>query len=142
MTVKKIENTWQANFMKSPLIENGVFKPHIAHQLFYGPERNTEIPFRKGFRDFKKDIDNNGTEDNIDTLLQYLHFIGITISKEAVLDGIASEKITLQNITTKAFYLFKQLSSYDKELNTSALFNANRGDLMFFLKIAQGEIVF
>ena len=110
MTIKQIENTWRQNFKKSPLITDGTFNPTIARQLYYGPDEDSDLPFKKGFRDFNDNYDISDTENNIDSLLQYLHFIGITISKKSISDGIARGTTSYPNILKKAFYIFKQRS--------------------------------
>ena len=89
MTIKQIENTWRQNFKKSPLITDGTFNPSIARQLYYGPDEDSDLPFKEGFRDFNDNCDISDTENNIDCLLQYLHFIGITISKKAITEQLA-----------------------------------------------------
>lgn len=48
MTVKQIENTWRQNFKKSPLITDGTFNPSIARQLYYGPDDDSDLPFKEG----------------------------------------------------------------------------------------------
>jgi hypothetical protein len=84
MTIKQIENSWLQNFKKSPLINDESFNPSIARQLYHGPDKESDLPFKEGFRNFKENCDNSDTENNIDYLLQYLHLIGITISKKSI----------------------------------------------------------
>lgn len=139
MTIKQIENTWRQNFKKSPLITDGTFNPSIARQLYYGPDEDSDLPFKEGFRDFNDNCDISDTENNIDCLLQYLHFIGITISKKAITDGIARGTTSYQSILKKAFYIFKHLAGYDEELNIDDPYHDNMGDLFFFLRIEEGD---
>jgi hypothetical protein len=139
MTIKQIENTWRQNFKKSPLISDGTFNPSIARQLYYGPDEDSDLPFKVGFRDFNDNCDISYTENNIDNLLQYLHFIGITISKKTISDGIASGTTSYQSILKKAFYIFKHLAGYDEELNIDDPYHDNMGDLFFFLRIEEGD---
>lgn len=139
MTIKQIENTWRQNFKRSPLITDGTFNPSIARQLYYGPDDDSDLPFKEGFRDFNDNCDISDTENNIDSLLQYLHFIGITISKKSISDGIASGTTSYPNILKKAFYIFKHLVGYDEKLNIDDPFHDNMGDLSFFLRIEEGD---
>lgn len=139
MTIKQIENTWRQNFKKSPLISAGTFNPSIARQLYYGPDQESDLPFKEGFRDFNDNHDISDIENNIDSLLQYLHFIGITVSKKSISDGIARGTISYQSILKKAFYIFKHLAGYDEELNIDDPFHDNMGDLFFFLRIEEGD---
>lgn len=139
MTIKQIENTWRQNFKKSPLVTDGTFNPSIARQLYYGPVEDSDLPFEKGFRYFNDNCDVSDTENNIDSLLQYLHFIGITISKRSILDGIESRMTSYQIILKRAFYIFKHLAGYDEELNIDDPYHENMGDLFFFLRIEEGD---
>lgn len=139
MTIKQIENTWRQNFKKSPLITDGTFNPTIARQLFYGPEEDSDLPFKEGFQDFNDNCDISETENNLDNLLQYLHFIGITISKKSISEGIARGTTSYQNILKKTFYIFKHLAGYDEELDIDDPYHDNMGDLFFFLRIEEGD---
>ena len=139
MTIKEIENTWRQNFKKSPLITDGTFNPSIAQKIFNGSDEDSDLPFKEGFRDFNDNCDISETENNLDSLLQYLHFIGITISKKSIEDSIAKGTTSYQNILKRAFYIFKHLSSYDEELNIDDPYNDNMGDLFFFLRIEEGD---
>lgn len=139
MTIEQIENTWRQNFKKSPLITDGNFNPSIARQLYYGLDEDSDLPFKEGFRDFNDNCDISDTENNIARLLQYLHFIGITISKKSISDGIARGTTSYQGILKKAFYIFKHLAGYDEELNIDDPYHDNMGDLFFFLRIEEGD---
>lgn len=139
MTIRQIENTWLQNFKKSPLITEGTFDPSIARQLYYGPDDDSDLPFNEGFRDFNDNCDISDTENNINSLLQYLHFIGITISKNSISVGIARGTTSFSSILKKAFYIFKHLASYDEELNINDPYHDNMGDLFFFLRIEEGD---
>lgn len=139
MTIKQIENTWLQNFKKSPLITDGLFNPSIARQLYYGPDENSDLPFKEGFRDFNDNCDISKTDKNLDNLLQYLHFIGVTISKKSITDGIARGTTSYQNILKKAFYILKKFATYDEELDIEDPYHDNMGDLFFFLRIQEGD---
>lgn len=139
MTIKQIENTWRQNFKESPLITDGIFNPAIARQLYYGPDEDSDLPFKEGFRDFNDNCDISETEKNLDNLLQYLHFIGITVSKKSITDSIARGTTSYQNILKKAFYIFKHLAGYDEELDIDDPYHDNMGDLFFFLRIEEGD---
>jgi ATP-dependent DNA helicase PIF1 len=139
MTIKQIENIWRQNFKKSPLITDGVFNPFVARQLYYGPEKDSDLPFKEGFKNFNDNCNISDTENNIDCLLQYLHFIGITISKKTISDNIARGTTSYQSILKKALYIFKHLAGYDEELNIDDPYHDNMGDLFFFLRIEEGD---
>lgn len=137
MTIKQIKNTWLQNFKKSPLITDGTFNTSIARQLYYGPDEERNLPFKEGFRDFNDNCDISDSENNIDSLLQYLHFIGITISKKSISDGIERGTTSYPSILKKAYYIFKHLAGYDEELNIDDPYHDNMGDLFFFLRIEE-----
>jgi ATP-dependent DNA helicase PIF1 len=138
MKIKQIENIWRQNFKKSPLITDGTFNPSIAHQLYYGPDKDSDLPFKEGFRDFNDNCYISDTESNIASLLQYLHFIGITISQKSISDSIASGTSSYKSILKKAFYIFKHLAGYGEDLNIDDPYQENMGDLDFFLRIEEG----
>ena len=138
MTVRQIENIWLKNFKKSPLINEGVFNPIIAQQLFYGPDEDSDFPFKQGFRDFKDNCDVSEIDKNLDSLLEYLHFIGITISGQSITDELSRGTRTFPDILKKAFYIFKHLAQYDEELDIDDPYHDNMGDLFFFLRIEKG----
>ena len=139
MTFRQIENIWIQNFKESPLVLDGVFQHLIARQLYCGPIINSDFPFKQSFQYFRDNFDFSQAESNIDALLEYLHCIGITISKKAILDSVTSGKVSYQNILTKIFYIFKHLASYDQSLDINDPFHNNMGDLLFFSRIEEGE---
>lgn len=139
MTIKEIEDTWRQNFKKSPLITGGVFDALIARQLYYGPDEESDLPFKKGFRDFNDNFDFSEAEHNLDELLEYLHFIGITISKKTITESIAKGATSYQNILKRAFYIFKHLAGYHEDHDVNDPYHENMGDLLFFLRIEEGD---
>ncbi|MGC9354907.1 MAG: ATP-dependent DNA helicase, partial [Mariniphaga sp.] len=139
MTIKQIEKTWIQNFKKSPLVSDGIFSPSIARQLFYGVDKDSKIPFEEGFLQFNDNFDYTKTDKQLDKIIKYLHFIGITISKESITEGIARGTTSCQNILKKSFYIFKHLAGYDETLNINDPYHDNMGDLFFFLRIEEGN---
>lgn len=139
MTIKQIEKTWRDNFRKSPLVVDGVFNSELARQLFYGFEDDTETPFKQGFRDFNDDFDFSDTENQVNKFLEYLHYIGLTLSKKSITDSVSSGSNSYAQILKKAFYIFKILAGYDETLNINDPYKDNMGDLFFFLRIEEGD---
>lgn len=139
--IRTIENQWLSNFKKSELVQDDVFKSELASSLFYGfDEEETEhINFKKGFRSFNDNFDYSNAEMELDEFLEYLHFIGITISKESILKSVNSGNYSFHQILKKAFYLFKQLARYDDSLDINDPYHDNMGDLFFFLRIEEGS---
>jgi ATP-dependent DNA helicase PIF1 len=138
MTIKHIEKTWRDNFMKCPLVTEGIFNTSLARQLFYGFEADTETSFKEGFCSFNDNFDVSEAEKEVDLLLEYLHYIGITISRKSIIEGVASGINSYEQILKKAFYIFKQLSNYDETLDIEDPYHDNMGDLFFFLRIEEG----
>jgi ATP-dependent DNA helicase PIF1 len=139
MNIKQIENIWKENFKKSPLVIDGTFSPSIARQVFYGGEEDGKIPFEIGFQQFNDNFDYSEANKQLDKILEYLHFIGITISKKSITEEIARGTTSYQKILKKAFYIFKHLSSYNEELDINDPYHDNMGDLFFFLRIEEGD---
>ena len=106
MTIKQIEKTWIQNFKKSPLITDGTFSPSIARQLFYGVDKDFKIPFEEGFLQFNDNFDYSKADKQLDKIIKYLHFIGITISKKSITEAIARGTNSYQNILKRSFYIF------------------------------------
>lgn len=139
--IRAIEKKWLSNFKKSELVQNDEYNSELASGLYYGfDEDNTEYEnFREGFRAFNDSFDYSNAETEIDKFLEYLHFIGITISKESILKSVNSGDYSYHQILKKAFYLFKQLARYDDSLDVEDPYHDNMGDLFFFLRIEEGS---
>lgn len=139
MTIKDIEKTWCINFKQSSLVIDGVYNTTLAKQIFYGFEEDNETTLKQGFRSFNDNFDYSDINSQLDKLLQYLHFIGLTISKSSINEAVTKGKYTHNQILKKAFYLFKQLANYDEDLNVNDPYHDNMGDLYFFLRIEEGD---
>ena len=139
MTIKQIENIWKENFKKSPLVTDGTFNPSIARQLFYGADNDSEIPFEEGFLQFNDNFDISEANEQLDKIIEYLHYIGITISKKSIKEGIAKGTISYQTLLKRAFYIFKHFSGYNENLDINDPYYDNMGDLFFFLRIEEGD---
>lgn len=140
MTIKQIENTWLDNFKKCPLIIDGKFNNSLAKQLFYGFDNETETNFKEGFSSFKNNFNYSDEEKEVNILLEYLHFIGITISKDSMIESVNKGNNSYGQILNKAFFIFKHLASYNESLNINDPYHDNMGDLFFFLRIQEGDI--
>jgi len=141
MNIKTIEKNWLSNFKKSELVVEEKFNSSLASKLFYGFDDSDEecYTFKKGFRSFENSFDYSNLDKETDKLLEYLHFIGITLKKQAVEETINREEYTQADILKKAFFIFKQLASYDDSLDINDPFHDNMGDLFFFMRIEQGD---
>ncbi|WP_223550517.1 ATP-dependent RecD-like DNA helicase [Aestuariivivens sp. NBU2969] len=139
--LKKIEKKWKNQFKDSDLVKAGIYQPNIANQLFHGFDDDS-IHFKDfpvGFEDFNDDYNHSNPLNELDTVLKYLSFIGITLTKSKVEDVISSGKHDSHTFLKKTYYLLKQLSRYGEDLNTSDPYYDNIGDLFFFMRIEGSE---
>lgn len=138
--IKKIERSWLENFKKSELVRDGVFNSNLASNLYFGDsELEKEYGFEKGFRDFNDNFDYTNPEAELERLIRYLHFIGLTIGKESIKKAVSKGHYSYKQILKKAFYIFKTLASYNDSLNVNDPYYDNMGDLFFFLRIEEGN---
>ncbi|MBK8848908.1 MAG: AAA family ATPase [Saprospiraceae bacterium] len=138
MTIKQLEYFWRLNFKNSSLNIGGEFNFDMAWQLFYGPTDENVIPFKKGFQEFKDKIYIFDEDQHLDDLLKYLHFIGITISKNAIAKSMITGSASYENILRKVYYIFQNLANRKKEFDIDDPFQNNMGDLLYLLKIEIG----
>lgn len=73
------------SFKKCPFVTNGIFNAELARQLFYGFENDTEIKFTEGFCSFNDSFDYSEPEKELEHLIDYMNYIGITVSKNILL---------------------------------------------------------
>jgi ATP-dependent DNA helicase PIF1 len=141
-TIKKIAKKWVDNFKKSPLVDkdSGIFQSGIAHQLFYGKQDETyPSDYPHAFASFFNNSDKEISETVIESLIEYLGFIGIKIRKEAINNHLEKFPDDLNKLTKKCYYIFKTLAHYGTDLDTSNPFQDNNGDLFFLLQIESKE---
>jgi hypothetical protein len=143
-TIKHIKTKWLENFRKSPLIDakTNSFQWQYAYQLFYG-KRNDDYPsdFPHNFLEFYRSYKRYKSETAIDCLLEFLHFIGITIRKESILNHLSAYPRDYRKLVKRTFYLLKTLAHYAGELNIDNPYPDNNGDLYFLLRIEAGVSV-
>jgi hypothetical protein len=142
--LKKIEKKWIENFKKCPLIDDATmsFRSHYAHQLFYG-RRDDTYPsgYPHGFADFYNSFSTTQSVQAIEKLLEYLHFIGIKISKESIIKHLNKYPDDYAKLIKKSYYILKTLAHYAEKLNINNPYQDNNGDIFFLLRIESGESV-
>jgi ATP-dependent DNA helicase PIF1 len=143
-TTKNIEKKWIENFKNSPLVDkdSGVFQSGIAHQLFYGKQDESypsDYPY--DFTHFFNSSDGGDRETAIESLIEYLSFIGIKIRKEAINNHLEKFPDDFSKLTKKCYYIFKTLAHYGTDLDIANPFHDNNGDLFFLLRIELEESV-
>lgn len=138
--IKLIEKRWLANFKNSEFVKDGVFNSSFASCFFNGFNEEDEHfkSFGNGFQEFNDEFDYSNQDSELKRLLKFLHFIGIDVNFKSIKDAIDTGQCDCQKIVKKTFYLLKQISRYDEQLNVNDPYYDNMGDLYFFLRIAQG----
>jgi len=139
---RNIEEKWIKNFKNSPLVDkkNNVFLSSFAYQLFYGKQDdNYPDEYPDNFSDFCKNCDLNDLELTAEILTEYLHFIGITLKKELIINHIEKFPEDLLKIKNKTYYILKALAHSDDNLNIENPYYDNIGDIFFLLRIESEE---
>ncbi len=142
--IKTIEKKWVDNFKKCPLVEkeSGAFNASYAHQLFYGKQEDSyPSDYPHDFSHFYVSCDNTCSENAIERITEFLHFIGIRIRKEAIIKHLEIFPADFEKLIRKCYYIFKTLAHYSKELNISNPFYDNNGDVFFLLRIESEESI-
>lgn len=132
---------WSKNFQKSPLVDRvtGAFDRKIALQLFNGKDSESypdEYPHN--FDRFYRNVGLLSEAEANETLLRYLHFVGITLRAAALEAYTSSAAANRKVLFRKALFIFKGLA-YASELNVSQPFAKMYGDVEFFLRIETGQ---
>lgn len=138
--IKLIEKNWLANFKSSEFVKDGVFNSSLASDFFNGFDKEDEHfkTFGKGFQDFNDNFDYSNQDTELQSLLKFLHFLGIKVSYNLMKVAIERGQCDCKKILERTYYLLKQLSKYTKTLDINNPYYDNMGDLYFFLRIEQG----
>ncbi|WP_445957874.1 AAA family ATPase [Yeosuana sp.] len=139
--LKRIERQWLKNFQESPLVLDNQFQSNVANELFYGFNDDSiyKVEFECGFAEFNEEFDKNNPIIQLDNLLKYLSFIGITIQNENIQQAISSGACDWITFLKKTFYLLKQLTQYDHTLDIRNPYFDNLGDLYYFMRIEENN---
>lgn len=143
-TTREIERKWVDNFRRCPLVdsETGSYKTNYARQLFYGKKDDTyPADFPHNFQKYLSKSHNIDRKTAIDNLLEFLHFIGIKIRKEAINNHLEKYPDDFSKLIKKCRYIFQTLAHYDGDINISNPYQNNNGDLNFLLRIESNESV-
>jgi energy-coupling factor transporter ATP-binding protein EcfA2 len=138
---KAILDKWSKNFRKSPLVNQvtGAFDRSIAIQLFSGKSSDAypdDYPY--GFDHFYRSLSLLTPDEVNETLLRYLHFVGIALRKEALHAYTVSPMADKKVLFKKALYIFKGLG-YASSLDANHPFANMYGDVEFFIRIETGQ---
>ena len=142
--IKKIERKWLDNFKKSPLVDKstGQFQSSIAHQLFYG-KSNESYPaeFPQNFQRFSNGAAEMDRIAVIETIADYLSFIGIKIRTEAIANHLEQFPNDFSKLVKKCYYILKTLAHFKENIQVENPYRDNNGDLYFLLRIESEESI-
>jgi ATP-dependent DNA helicase PIF1 len=137
-SLQTIERKWIKNFSKSNLIDinTGLFNVDIIIYLLHN-ESELEYPsdFPSGFEFIYLNHNHNSLEENVEIILDFLNFIGISLRKTTVMNHLSKYPNDLEKLFRKTFYILRTLSNYDETLDLNNPFYDNNGDLYFLLRI-------
>lgn len=137
-----IQKKWIENFNKCPLVnkESGFFNKAIAWQLFYG-RRDDDYPanYPPSFESFYNSSYALERDEAIETVLKYLHFIGIRLRKEAVTSHLQVAPEDFHLLLKKSYFLLRTLAHHKEDLTLGNPYSQNLGDIDFLLRIEMGH---
>ena len=137
-----IQKKWIANFGKSPLVnkDTGYFNQNNARQLFYG-KKDSDYPetYPEGYESFYNSSYALERADAIETVLKFLHFIGIKLRREAVDAHLMVAPEDFHLLLKKTYYLLRTLAHHREDLTLGNPFSQNYRDIDFFARIETGE---
>lgn len=144
MDLRSIEKKWVSNFIKTPLVDKGnmIFRSSIAYQLFYGRQDDSyPEDYPANFCVFHESIDEFDQETIIETIVEYLNFIGIKIKSGRIKNHIQRYPEDLSKLIRKSYYILKALAHYKDDLDITNPYFDNNGDLYFLLRIESEESI-
>jgi ATP-dependent DNA helicase PIF1 len=129
---------WMENFSKCPLVDrdNKVYRHKIAHQLFYGKASDDYPPdFPHNFKDFYNTIYTLDRADAIDEVMKFLHFVGITLSREKLDSYLANFPDKYHLFMKKTFFIVRTLAHQREDFDFIKPYSSNIGDLLYLVDI-------
>jgi len=142
--LKNIEKRWLVGFLNSPLIDRDTMslQSRYAHQLYYGA-KDEDYPedYPRDYKEFSKQYPELDHEEAVDRLIAFLHFTGITISKDKVIVHLDKHPADLQQMVEKCNYILKTFAHHADRLDIMNPYQDNRGDIHFFLRIESGDSI-
>ena len=139
---KQVRKKWMDNFIRSAFVDKATkqFIPTIAHQCFHGKsDENYPDSYPQGFSKFYNSHYDLDRADAIETLLKYLHFIGITLSKQSLNSHLQKFPADFHTLMKKSFFLFRRMAMHSEKLDTLNPYHDNVNDFYYFLNIETGQ---
>jgi ATP-dependent DNA helicase PIF1 len=133
-----IQKKWIQNFLKCPLVDKGSLTYHSAFckQFFYGRTEETyPADYPEGFKTFYDKNFNSGRAEAVDVLLKHLHFIGVRLSKDEVLQHLAVNPSGYHKLMQKGYYFLRSIAHQSGNVDTVNPFKNNQWDLDYFTRI-------
>ncbi|HMI79090.1 MAG TPA: PIF1 family ATP-dependent DNA helicase [Ferruginibacter sp.] len=141
---RSIERKWIENFKKCSLLddETGVFNTHYANQFFYGRQDDSyPSDYPHNFIGFYSTCENIDRDTAIDNLIEFLHFVGIKIKRNNIINHLEKYPDDFAKMTKKCRYIFKAIAHYDNTLNINNPYKDNSGDIFFLSRIESEESI-
>jgi len=137
-----IHKKWIENFNKCPLVDKGsrLFRSKFARQLFYGRnEEDYPEQYPSGFQSFHNTHYELDRDSAIETVLKYLHFIGIKLRKDAVTSHLQKIPGDFHLLLQKSYFLLRTLAHHRENLNVNNPYSQNLSDIYFLIRIETGQ---
>jgi hypothetical protein len=133
----KIEAQWYRNFAKTELVIGGRFQASKARALFYGDKNESRGVFQRGYKKFCEEHQLATTDNSVWYMVRYLEKIGIDIKDEELNKFVGLAAGNFVEIQKRIYFLIKSLTTADEQLDVNDPFPDNRGDVYYFVKIAE-----
>ena len=132
---KKIEKKWLDNFTKSIIVKDGILDVSLTKDIFNGRGHlvGSLYEFNIGFRNFSSQY--NDTLEFKSKLLAFLSLIGINIDIENLNHALLGEKVTLEEVVKRSYFIFKTLCFSKSNFNINDPYSNNYGDINLLLSI-------
>jgi len=133
---------WIDNFSKCPLVDlsKKTYLHKLAHQLFYGKNTDEYPPeYPCDFKAFHNTIYALERSDVLDETLRFLHFIGITLSREALDAHLQHLPEQYHFFMKKTYYTLRTIAHQDEDFDYTNPYKNNINDLIYFVDIQTGR---
>lgn len=136
---RRLREKWIRNFRKSPIFnyeQNTINKP-LARQLFYGSQ-NDKSSFPSNFEALYRSNSELAETDTILATLGYLDVIGITLTREIVINHVKSYPGDLNSLLRNAFFILKTLA-HKESIDPNDPFADTYNNIEFLVRIEIGQ---
>jgi ATP-dependent DNA helicase PIF1 len=141
MASRDVLKKWIDNFKKSPLVRVGssTFDRSIASQLFYGKtDSSYDDKDPHGYERFFLSANSLTSDERRETLMRFLHFVGIRLTEQTVKRHLEKFPEHLQVMTQKSYYILKSFA-HASNLAIDNPYKDNYGNIDFLVRIETGR---